>query len=177
MCYFYREERKTEQKQKKQVKNLRNDQRKFDYFQKREKLSLALLKSHGVPIRLEQIFGLSRQNVVLKEKFIEFMHKVSLSPRDPGFRSVKAKIVQPLFLSKQNFECTLPYSYFKRFLLLYFNVQCTSPKYLPKYVYIYILLFWQFMSIEKLIYTPTGICYYILTQFLTLSIAYDNFTE
>ena len=36
---------------------MRNDQRKFDYFQKRGKLNLALLKSHGAPIRLEQIFG------------------------------------------------------------------------------------------------------------------------
>ena len=48
------------------------------------------------------------------------MHKVSLCPANPGFRSVKAKIVQPFSLSKQNFECTLPYSYFRRFLLLYF---------------------------------------------------------
>ena len=31
---------------------------KFDQFQKREKLSLALLKSHDAPIRLEQIFGI-----------------------------------------------------------------------------------------------------------------------
>ena len=52
-----------------------------------------------------------------------------LRPANPEFRSVKAKIVQPFVLSKHNFECTLPYSYFKRFLLLYFkyNAHCTSP--------------------------------------------------
>ena len=46
---------KRERQNKNRKSNLRNDQKRFDYFLKREKPSLALLKSHGESIRLEQI--------------------------------------------------------------------------------------------------------------------------
>ena len=55
MLFLYRREKNRTKVVKisyKFEKNLRNDQRKFDYFQKIEKLSLALLKSHSQSERL-----------------------------------------------------------------------------------------------------------------------------